>query len=189
MVHQLAESLAAGGTVCRSWLRTHARNFSTNEIVGMAAASPSGQNVRPSMFLANSPIMSISVRVPCPSSNRVRIFLQPGGAFAAGDAPAAAFVGVEAHDAERGFHHVGVFVHHDDAAGAEHGSCAWPRNRSPWRAVALPSAVSTGQLEPPGMTAFNFLPAAYAAADLLDHPLTREAQSEFVDAGLVDVAR
>ena len=35
--------------------------------VGIAAASPRGQNVRPNMFLAISPIRLISVRVPWPS--------------------------------------------------------------------------------------------------------------------------
>ena len=34
---------------------------------------PSGQNVRPSMFLASSPIRSMSVRVPPPSSKRCSI--------------------------------------------------------------------------------------------------------------------
>src|ERR1035437_2861085 len=66
-------------------------------------------------------------------------FLQPGGALPAGDAPAAAFMGVEAHDAQHGLHHAGVFVHDDDAA------------------------------------------------HFLDHLLHREAEFEFVDAGLIDV--
>ena len=34
------------------------------EMVGIAAASPSGQNVRPSMFFAISPIRLMSLRVP-----------------------------------------------------------------------------------------------------------------------------
>ena len=46
---------ARTGTVVRSAaLRTPARNFSTNDIVGIAAASPSAQKVRPSMFFATS---------------------------------------------------------------------------------------------------------------------------------------
>src|SRR5205807_7261627 len=56
------------------WSSNSWRNFSTMEIVGSAAASPSGQNVRPSMFFEISPIRLMSVVVPCPSWKRVRIF-------------------------------------------------------------------------------------------------------------------
>ena len=44
---------------------------------------------------------------------------------------------------------------------------------------------STGQDEPPGTTAFSFLPSANAAADFVDHLLQVEAHRQFVDAGLV----
>ena len=47
--------------------------------------------------------------------------LQPAGAFAAGSALAAGLVGVEAQDVVERLHHVGFIVHHDDAAGTEHG--------------------------------------------------------------------
>src|SRR5262245_58398624 len=47
-------------------------------------------------------------------------FAEPGGAFAAGDAPSAAFVGVKAHDAKRRLHDAGIFVHDDNAARAQH---------------------------------------------------------------------
>ncbi len=70
--------------------------------------------------------------VPPPSWKRVRILRQPGGAFAARDAPAAAFVRVKPHDAQRGLHHAGVFVHDHHAARAEHALRAWPANRNPW---------------------------------------------------------
>src|SRR5260370_16031152 len=47
---------------------------------------------------------------------------QPGGPFAAGNAPAAGFVRVEMHDAPRHVDHAGVFVHDYHAARAEHGA-------------------------------------------------------------------
>src|SRR5258708_39802941 len=42
--------------------------------------------------------------------------LEPVRPFAAWDAPSAAFVLVELHDAQREFHHAGLLVEHDDAA-------------------------------------------------------------------------
>jgi len=45
---------------------------------------------------------------------------QPGGAFAARNAPAAGFVRVKMHNAAREIHHAGVLVNYDGAAGAEH---------------------------------------------------------------------
>src|SRR5713226_10356634 len=50
-------------------------------------------------------------------------FAQPGGAFATGNTPSAGFVRVKMHDAARHIHHAGVFVHHHDAAGAQHAAC------------------------------------------------------------------
>ncbi len=50
----------------------------------------------------------------------VEHFAQPGGAFAAGNAPAAGFVRVKMHDAARQIHHAGIFVNDHRAAGAEH---------------------------------------------------------------------
>ena len=46
--------------------------------------------------------------------------LEPAGALAARRALAARLPGEEAHDAVAGLHGVGVLVHHDDGAGAEH---------------------------------------------------------------------
>src|SRR5271170_5385738 len=42
---------------------------------------------------------------------------QPGGAFAAGNAPAAGFVRIEVHDAAGEIHHAGVLINYDGAAG------------------------------------------------------------------------
>ena len=105
---------------CAACASNSSRNFSTNEIVGIAAASPSGQNVRPSMFFATSSIRSMSCGRPMPSSNRAKHLLQPRRAFAARNAPAAALMLVELHDAQRGLHHVGVLIHDDHAARAQH---------------------------------------------------------------------
>jgi len=58
--HQRAKTAMSLVAVCRSyghglpskWSSNSLRNFFTNAIVGIAAASPSGQNVLPSMFSA-----------------------------------------------------------------------------------------------------------------------------------------
>src|SRR5580704_10619239 len=65
------EDLSYGQGSPFRWATNSSSNFSTIEIVGSAAASPSGQNVRPSMFLARSPISTMSLRWPMPSWNRV----------------------------------------------------------------------------------------------------------------------
>src|SRR6516225_6392235 len=50
----------------------------------------------------------------------VQSLLQPGGSFAAGNAPAAGFMGVEVHDAASHVHHASIFVDDHHAAGTEH---------------------------------------------------------------------
>ena len=86
----------------------------------MAAASPSGQKVRPIMFSARYWTLSMSFSVPPPAWKRVSDLFQPVGAFAAGDAPAAGFVLVEADGAQRELDDGDGLVEDDDAAGAEH---------------------------------------------------------------------
>src|SRR5579863_575839 len=49
-------------------------------------------------------------------------FFEPVGSFTAGNAPAAAFVLIEADGAECEFDDAGLIVDDDYAAGAEHGS-------------------------------------------------------------------
>ena len=107
--------------------------------------------------LRNSPIRSMSLVRPAAVVEAVEHLLQPGGAFAAGDAPAAAFVRVEPHDAQRGLHHAGVFVQDHHAARTQHALRPSPANRKSM-ATSHSSAFSTGQDDPPGTTAFNFLP-------------------------------
>src|ERR1035438_4702257 len=113
--------------------------------------------------------------------------LQPGGAFAARDAPAAAFMGVEAHDAQGGFHHAGVFVHDDDAAGAQHGFARCHGIVVHGSALHFRGGEHRAT-RPARNEGLQLLAVAYAAAYFLDHLLHREAEFELVDAGLVDVA-
>ena len=80
-----------------------------------------------------------------------------------------------------------VFVHHDHAARAEHGARLGQRVVSP-SAMSHSSAVSTGQEEPPGMTAFSFLPPRMPPPTSLIILQQVEAQRQFVHAGLVHVA-
>ncbi len=84
----------------------------------MAAASASGQKVRPIMFSAMYWMLSMSFLVPPPAWKRVRVFLIQSRAFAAGDAPAAGLVLVEADGAEGELDDGVGLVEDDDAAGA-----------------------------------------------------------------------
>ena len=163
------------------------REFSTIEMVGIAAASPSAQNVRPSMFFESSPISAMSSLRPSPSWKRVQHLAQPGGAFAARDAPAAAFVRVKSHDAQRDLHHAGVFVHHHHAARTQHALRRSPAYRNP-SAMSHSSAFSSGHDDPPGTTAFSFLPLRMPPPTSSIICITGEAQRQFVNARLVHVA-
>src|SRR5215472_18967378 len=57
------------------WASNSLRHLSTIDMVGMAAASPSGQKVRPSMFCARYLMLSMSLRRPPPLWKRVSVFL------------------------------------------------------------------------------------------------------------------
>ena len=106
---------------------------------------------------ARSPIRSISSFQTTAFVKAREHFLQPGCAFAARNAPAAALMRIELNGPQRTCDDVGVFVEHDQAAGAGHRLRLSPWNRNP-AATSHSSAFSTGEDEPPGMTAFNFLP-------------------------------
>ena len=56
-------------------------------------------------------------------------------------------------------------------------------------APSTSAAVSTGQLEPPGMNAFNFFPLRMPPPTSSIICFTGKPSLQFVDAGLVDVAR
>src|SRR5271165_5911120 len=56
------------------WSSNSFRYFCMYEMIGMAAASPSGQNVRPSMFSARYFKLSISFATPPPACMRVSVF-------------------------------------------------------------------------------------------------------------------
>ena len=111
---------------------------------------------------------------------------QPGGAFAAGNAPAAGFVRVEMHDAAREVHHAGVFVNDHRAAGAKH------RTDFRDRVVVQVDVDFVGAKQRTRTAArddgFQFLSAANAARDVFDEFAQWEAQRQFVNSGLVDVA-
>src|SRR5208337_5029876 len=56
------------------WSSNSLRYFCTYEMIGIAAASPSGQNVRPSMFSARYFRLSMSLATPPPACMRVSVF-------------------------------------------------------------------------------------------------------------------
>ena len=111
--------------------------------------------------------------------------LEPGGALAAGDAPAAAFVRVELHNAQRELHHAGVFVQNDGAARAQHAFDFCQR-------VEIHRDVALFRFEERTRRAsryhrLQFLAIAHAAADFVDHPQQVESDRQLVHAGFVDV--
>ena len=79
---------------------------------------------------------------PAASMETDQRFFQPVGAFAARDAPSAAFVLVELHGAQRKFHDAGRVVEHDHAARTQHGAGLCHANRSPWQHQSRPEAES-----------------------------------------------
>src|SRR5262249_27492832 len=114
-------------------------------------------------------------------------FVEPACSFAARDAPAAGFVRVEVHDAARHIHHAGVFVDDHHAAGPEHGAGLGD-------GVVIHGNVDFVSLEDRTGTAagddrLEFLAAANATGDLVDELLHVHTKRDFVDAGLVDMAR
>src|SRR5271170_405479 len=116
----------------------------------------------------------------------VQQFAQPGGAFAAGDAPAAGFVRVKMHDAAGEVHHAGVLVNHDGAAGAEHRADLGD-------GIVVHVDVNFAGAEQRARTAagddgFQFFASAYAAGYVFNQLAEIESQRKLVDAGLVDVS-
>ncbi len=118
------------------------RNFCTYEIIGIAAASPNGQNVRPSMFSARYFMLSMSFATPPPEWKRDQRLLQPVRSFAAGNAPSAAFVLIELHHPQRKLHDALRVVKHDHAARTQHRAGLQRRNRNPWRRRSRPASGS-----------------------------------------------
>src|SRR5579859_2531141 len=121
-----------------------------------------------------------------PGMEALEHFAEPGGSFAARDAPAAGFMRVKMHDPARHIDHAGVFIHHDHAAGAEH------------RAGFGDGVVIHGQInfvggEDRARTAagnhrFEFFAVGNAAGHFVDELFHVHAERNFVDAGLIDVA-
>src|SRR5271154_3783867 len=115
----------------------------------------------------------------------VEHFAQPGGAFAAGNAPAAGLVRIEVHDAAGEVHHAGFFVNYDGAAGAEHRADLGD-------GIVIHVDVNFIRAEQRAGTAagdhsFQFLAAAHAAGYVFDQLAEIEAKRKFIDAGLIDV--
>src|SRR6266851_2192660 len=111
---------------------------------------------------------------------------QPGGAFAAGDAPAAGLVRVEMHDAAGHVHHAGVFVHNHHAAGAEHGAGLGDGIVVHWnvdlgRAHQRAGAAARND-------SFQFLAVGNAAGSFVDELLHVHPERDFVNARLTDVS-
>src|SRR5580704_3311556 len=110
---------------------------------------------------------------------------QPGGAFAAGNAPAAGFMRVEMHDAAGQINHAGVFVIHDHAAGTEHRTGLG-------QGVIVHGHVDLVASQQGARTAardngFNLLAAGNATSDFIDELTHVHAEWNFVNAGLVHV--
>ena len=113
-------------------------------------------------------------------------FLDPVGAFAAGDAPAAALVLVELDGAQGELDDRYGLVEHHDAAGSEHGAGLG-------HLVEVEADIDlVGQEDGAGAAArdnsLQLLAVEDAAGDLVDGPLHVEPHRELVDAGALDMA-
>src|ERR1700722_7274237 len=109
----------------------------------------------------------------------------PGGAFAAGNAPAAGFVGVEMHDPPGHVDHAGVFVHDHYAAGTEHGADFGDgiiiHGHVGFRGGEHRARAASGN------DRLQFFAVADTAANILDQTLHRKAHRQLVNPGLIDV--
>src|SRR5277367_781037 len=115
----------------------------------------------------------------------VEHFAQPGGAFAAGNAPAAGLVRIEVHDAAGEVHHAGFFVNYDGAAGAEHRTDFGD-------GIVIHVDVNFAGVEQRAGTAagnhgLQFFAAAHAASDVFNQLAQIESQRKLIDARLIDV--
>ncbi len=96
---------------------------------------------------------------PLPCGDALDHAVEPARAFAARRALAAAFVHVEVRQAQQALDHAAGVVHHDHRARAEHRAGLGDGSRSPSSLFIITSAGSTGDDEPPGITAFSVRPS------------------------------
>src|SRR5215467_4634528 len=110
---------------------------------------------------------------------------QPGGSFAARDAPATGLVRVEVHDAASHVHHAGVFVHYDHATGAQHragfGDRIVVHGDVNFVGGEKRAGASTGN------DGFQFLAVCDAARHFVNELFHVHSERDFVNAGLFDV--
>ena len=101
----------------RCTLQTLCGTSSPNPSVGIAAASPSGQNVRPIMFSARYCTLSTSFFTPPPAYTRVGVKQpDPVRALAAGNTPAAALMLVELDRPQRKLNNRNRLIQHHNTA-------------------------------------------------------------------------
>src|SRR5579859_442775 len=113
--------------------------------------------------------------------------LEPVSAFAAGNAPAAALVLIELHDAQREFDHAGLVVDDDNATRAQELAALAEGVKIHVHLVCFFSRENEGGRSA-GNHGFQFASVGNAATHVVDHFFKRITQRQFVNAGLVDMS-
>src|SRR5271157_5933804 len=150
------------------WSSNSLRYFCTYEMIGIAAASPSGQNVRPSMFSARYFKLSMSLATPPPAWKRVSVFF------------------IQSVPSRQGTHDAHGVVEHDDAPRAEHRAGLHHR-------VEIHGDVDLMRRKnlnrrSAGHDTFQRLAIHHPAGNLIDHLLEVVTHGQFVNAGAFELA-
>src|SRR5450432_2705255 len=111
--------------------------------------------------------------------------LEPVGALAAGDAPAAAFVLVKLHGPQGELDHAGGLIEHHDAARAKHA--AGLADLVEIHADVDLAGQQAGGRRPAGDHGLELFSVGDAAAHFVDHFPEAVAHGQFVNAGAFDV--
>jgi hypothetical protein len=148
---------------------------------------PAGRTCGPACFSRDRRSARCRSRRPHAVVEALSILLQPGGAFAARNAPAAAFMRVKLHDAQREFHHAGSLRPSQRCRPNPACFSTFARNRSPWRCRTHRPSRDRARRSA-GHHRFQLLPVTHAAADFVDHAHQIESDGQFVDTRFIDVA-
>src|SRR5262249_31479355 len=107
-------------------------------------------------------------------------FLEPVGAFAAGNTPATTFVLVELHHAQGELHHAGLVVENHHAAGAKEFAALGKRVEVHVDALGF-FCVQQERGGSAGDNGLQLASVGNATADIVDHLLQRVAQGQLID--------
>jgi hypothetical protein len=156
-------------------------------MIGIAAASPSGQKVRPSMFSARYFKLSMSFMHAAAGCEAHQRLLHPIRTFAAGNAPAAALVLIKLRGAQGELHDAHLVV--ETTTPPEPSMEPAFATESKSMATSISSGGGSAPTSRRARRLSAGLPVGDAAGDVVDHLLQVVAHGQLVDAGPLHVRR